>query len=75
VHILQKYRSEKLIREVEGHRAQTSELTEFINIPLGINYKSMENKESYVVSYSRGFVVTEKYDSKDKHWRGFGWND
>jgi hypothetical protein len=41
----------------------------------GIEYFRMKDKEHFVIKYSRGVMVNEKYDSEIKNWRSYGWND
>ncbi len=72
---IQRFRSKKVIEEVEEHRAKTGELPDYIKTQFGIEYNRMNDKKNFLISYSRGFMVTEKYQSKYKHWRSCGWND
>lgn len=72
---IQRFRSEKLIEEVEEHTAKTVELPNNIKAPHGIEYEIMNDRKSFLITYSRGFMVIEKYQSKYKQWRSYGWND
>jgi predicted PurR-regulated permease PerM len=75
VHNIQKFRCQQIISEVEEHKTKTGEFPEEIKIPLGIEYILMKDKKSFQISYSRGFMVTERYYSNDKDWTSYGWND
>ncbi|SHJ24477.1 hypothetical protein SAMN04488096_1182 [Mesonia phycicola] len=72
---VQRFRSENIISEVENLKTETGVYPEKINAPLGIEYIRMRDKKSYVVFYSRGFMVKEKYQSEYNHWKSYGWND
>ena len=45
------------------------------NASFGIKYKKALNENNFELKYSRGFMVNDKYDSKIKMWKSYGWND
>lgn len=75
VHKIQKYRSQTFIDELKKHKERTGEYPESFYMPLGIYYKRMPKKEYFNLEYSRGFMVTQKFDSKSEKWETIGWND
>ncbi|MFT5617735.1 MAG: hypothetical protein ACI85I_000960 [Arenicella sp.] len=72
---VQRLRSNRIIAELEKTNSETGVLPEKHDLIAGIEYIKMKNSKSFVIQYSRGFMVMEKYDSEYKHWRGYGWND
>ena len=72
---IQGFRCEKIISEVQLIRKNTGEFPIQYHSNMGIEYVRLENKDGYSISYSRGFLVTEKYYSESKTWRSYGWND
>ena len=69
---VQRLRSESIIEKIELVDANV-ELPEKYPSTLGINYARFD--DYFTISYSCGFLVTEKYNSKEKHWERLGWND
>jgi hypothetical protein len=72
---IQRNRSENIINEIQEIRKITGAYPVNYRSPLGIDYELSKDKNSFVLSYSRGFMVTEKYDSKNDEWKDYGWND
>ena len=72
---LQKFRSESLIEELHLIQKQKKKLPENIETPTGIKYHKIKGEETFVISFSRGFLITEKYYSDEDKWRSYGWND
>ena len=72
---IQRLRSNRIISEIEKIKSETGNLPEKYELFGGIDYIKIKGEESFVIEYSRGFMVTEKYQSKYNHWRSYGWND
>lgn len=72
---IQKLRSEYVIKEIKQINKDTGEFPEQYAIRLGITYKTLDGGERFKISYSRGFMVTEKYYSDMDKWKSYGWND
>lgn len=72
---IQRIRSNRIISEIENIKIKTGFYPENHYLTTGIKYYKVEGEESFVIEYSRGFMVTEKYRSKNNHWRSYGWND
>jgi hypothetical protein len=72
---IQRIRSNRIITEIEKLKSETGNLPENYALNAGIEYIKINGEENFVIKYSRGFMVTEKYESKYKHWRSYGWND
>ncbi len=72
---IQRLRSNRIITEIEKLKSETGNLPEKYNLTAGIEYIKIKDEEHFVIKYSRGFMVTEKYQSKYNHWRSYGWND
>ena len=72
VYKLQSFRSERInnLLEEKNRRYPDS-----LNTNFGIEYKKTRNENNFQIKYSRGFMVNEKYDSKIKKWKSYGWND
>ena len=75
VNKIQKFRSEKLIKELYLIQKQKKEFPENVATSLGIEYRKMKGENDFVLSFSRGFLIKEKYYSNERKWRSFGWND
>ena len=75
VNKIQRLRSEKVIKDVDKIYFETKSLPAQYATSLGIHYKRFKDKAGFEISYSRGFMVTEKYNSTDKNWDSFGWNE
>ena len=52
-----------------------SEYPKTLNSNFGIKYMKLKNENTFELEYNRGFFVREVYQSKDKKWESFGWND
>ncbi|MFC5271666.1 hypothetical protein [Adhaeribacter terreus] len=63
---VQKIRSESIIKEIEEIRNKTGKLPEHYSSVRGIDYQKLRENNNFIVSYSRGFMVTEKYESESK---------
>lgn len=72
---IQRLRSEKLIILIEEKIKDSGKIPDNFDTKLGIRYEKSLRDNNYIVSYSRGFMVTEKYDSNSKAWKSYGWND
>ena len=72
---IQRFRSNQIIAEIEQLKSETGTLPEKYNLIAGLEYVKMNNNENFVIRYSRGFMVTEKYYSEKKSWSSYGWND
>jgi len=72
---IQRLRSNKIIFQVESIKTKTGHYPEEYNLIAGIEYYKTNKEESFVLKYSRGFMITEKYFSKYNHWGSYGWND
>jgi hypothetical protein len=71
----QRFRSNQIIAELEKVKFETGILPEQYDLVTGIEYIKMKDDEHFVIEYSRGFMVTEKYNSESKNWESYGWND
>ena len=69
---IQRFRSEKIISKLEDNQ---SEYPKTLNSNFGIKYMKLKNENTFELEYNRGFFVREVYQSKDKKWESFGWND
>jgi membrane-bound ClpP family serine protease len=72
---IQRYRSGLIIKEIENIKSQTGQIPGDYQGTLGIKFLTLKDKTEFKLNYSRGFMVTEYYYSKDKSWRSQGWND
>lgn len=72
---IQKNRSEHLLTEIENIQSKTGHFPERYNCPIGINYQKLDYSPHFEISYSRGFMVTETYNSESKSWKSYGWNN
>jgi predicted small secreted protein len=72
---VQRRRSEFIIKEIESITAQIGQIPDRYPLTYGIKFSKLEDKSEFKLVYSRGFMITENYDSKDKTWRSQGWND
>ena len=75
VHKVQLNKSEKLIVKIEESALLSGAYPEQMETPMGITYSKINNRDEYRIDYSRGFMITEKYYSKLKTWKSYGWND
>jgi len=72
----QKFQCNKLIVKLEKYKQINNIYPESLNNDMtlkGINYRSLEN--GYELSFGRGFLVSEVYNSTQKIWESYGWND
>ncbi|MCD9014431.1 hypothetical protein [Parachryseolinea silvisoli] len=72
---VQRLRSEFIIKEIESITTQIGQIPDRYPLTYGIKFSKIEDKNEFTLVYSRGFMITEKYNSKDKVWRSQGWND
>lgn len=72
---VQRLRSNRIISEIKTLKSETGNLPEKYDLIAGIEYIKINGEENFVIKYSRGFMVTEKYESKYNHWKSYGWND
>lgn len=72
---IQRVRSNRIISELKQIKSENGILPEKYDLIAGIEYIKMKDNEHFVIKYSRGFMVTEKYESKNKNWKSYGWND
>ena len=72
---IQKFRSIRIISEIERLKFENGILPNKFELIAGIHYTKKKNKEHFRIEYSRGFMITKKYDSENKKWKSYGWND
>ena len=72
---IQLMRSKKVIKSVESKVKVDGVIPDTFDTRFGIEYKKSERDNKYEIRYSRGFMVTERYDSDTKKWKSYGWND
>lgn len=72
---IQRFRSNQIIAEIEQQKTETGILPDNYDLNVGLEYSKIKDDENYVIKYSRGFMVTEKYYSENEKWGSFGWND
>ena len=72
---IQRFRSEKVITELEKIKNETGVLPEQYELIAGLKYTILNDQEHFKLEYSRGFMVTEKYYSDNGNWKSYGWND
>ncbi len=72
---IQKYRSELAINTLNQKKAAQGHYPETIPKSLGIQYVKLKDDDEFILSYSKGFMVTQKFDSSTNHWKTYGWND
>jgi len=70
---IQRFRIKRAITEIEKSKDKTGSFPENIDLAMGIEYTSGEN--GYGFKYSRGFLETVRYNSTDKEFVVYGWND
>ena len=71
----QRFRSNNIIEELEMQKKQTGSYPLQSEYIFGIEYFLIDEGKNFVIKYSRGFLVTEKYYSEQKKWRSCSWND
>ena len=69
----QRFRINRAITEIERSKDKTGVFPKNIDLKMGIEYTAGEN--GYGFKYSRGFLETVKYNSMDKKFVVYGWND
>lgn len=67
---IQRVRAEQLIKKIESKG-----ITAVEDLPLGLLVSKDQHNDFFRISYSRGFMVREVYDSGSKTWTSEGWND
>lgn len=72
---IQRFRSKKIITELEKIKNETGVLPEQYELIAGLKYTRLNDQEHFKLEYSRGFMVTEKYYSDNGNWKSYGWND
>jgi len=72
---IQRFRSKRIIVELEQIKIKTGNFPEEFDLIAGIKYTRLKNKNDFLIEYSRGFMVTEKYYSDNGTWKSYGWND
>ena len=72
---IQRFRSNQIIAEIEQLKSENGITPDEYKLIAGLEYSKLKDDENYVIKYSRGFMVTEKYYSEIGKWRSFGWND
>lgn len=71
---IQKVRCEKIIEEIQVENSQTGKLPENYVVSFGIDYKKL-NIQEFELSYERGFMITETYNSEERKWKSYSWNN
>lgn len=66
---IQRIRCESLINEIEK---KTENLPENYDLSFGIEYKKLKHNRGFELKYSKGFLVTEIYNSENKSWTSYG---
>lgn len=72
---IQRFRSELVIREVEGILSLKNQIPDDYHTTYGIEFKKLKGDKQFKIKYSRGFMTTEVYDSQQNTWTSQGWND
>ena len=72
---IQLMRSKRIIKDVETKIKVDGKIPDAFDTRFGIEYRKSERDNKYEIRYSRGFMVTERYDSNTEKWRSYGWND
>jgi hypothetical protein len=72
---IQRFRSEHVIREIEGIVSLTNQIPNDYHTNYGIEFSKLHTDNQFVIKYSRGFLTTEVYSSKERTWKSQGWND
>ncbi len=70
VDIVQRSRSERIIKEIELNQSLPSNRE-----TLGIVIMSTGQSNAFQITYSRGFMIREIYSSSSRSWESIGWND
>ena len=72
---IQRFRSRAVVAEIAKVKTQKGAYPESHPISLGITYSKLTNDRGFLLEYSRGFMVTERFDSELNKWESRGWND
>lgn len=72
---IQRFRSERLIREMESTGETSAKTSADHGTLWGIEIVKVKKSDKFIISYSRGFMVREVYDSDANSWKSVGWND
>ncbi len=72
---IQRGRSDIVIQNIRQIKSKTGNYPEKYDVPIGIEYRKLKNEDNFEISYSRGFMVTEKFNSDNGKWISYGWND
>ncbi len=72
---IQRLRSNYIIAAIEKQKSETGIIPEKYDQIAGIEYIKIKDSEQYLIKYTRGFMVTEEYDSGNKSRISNGWND
>jgi hypothetical protein len=75
VNKIQRFRSELVIKEIEGIVSLTNQIPNDYHTTYGIEFSKLQTDNQFVIKYSRGFMTTEVYSSEQKTWRSQGWSD
>ena len=72
---IQLMRSKRIIKAVDEKIEVDGIIPDTFDTRFGIQYSKSERDNKCEIRYSRGFMVTERYDSNTEKWRSYGWND
>ena len=75
VDLVQGVSSEYLIDKIESVLKVAGTFPSSVNSSFGIQIEKSRLSTEFTVTYSRGFLVREVYDSRTKSWKSYGWND
>ena len=66
---IQRYRSEKIISEIEKIKEQFDHYPTKFETKMGVEYQKEKSSDNYKIQYSIGFLVCEEYNSGNKSWQ------
>ncbi len=69
----QRFRIKRAVTEIEKSKVLTGEFPKNVDLRMGIEYTA--GKNGYGFKYSRGFLETVRYNSTDREFITYGWND
>ena len=77
---IQKTRCQKHISKIEEIKNQEGFYPKDYHTTFGIEYNYSKNNkftntECYSLEFERGFFIKEVYNSYNKEWKSYGWND
>ncbi len=75
VHKVQRFRSQRLIEDIEAVIHIKGKIPDSYGVNWGIEYKKIDSQKKFTIRYSRGFMVVEVYSSDSKTWQSQGWMD